>query len=277
MAVKKVICEVCGTTISASNVSKHLRRHETHQETFEKSKYALTHDGLSCQFCGKEWKNRNSLCNHERQCKANPNRQTSGFAIHNQRVHEGTAQVWNKGLTKQTDKRVAISAEKLSLRPGRKLSENTKRKLSESIRLAYAEGRLGTRLHTVKHARNYYGTYKGYTCDSSYELAFVIYCLDHDIAIIRNLQSFEYSFENLTRRYFPDFIVDDTYIEIKGRVTEQDKAKWEAFPKELSFKVLKREDMIPYISYCKNTYGDFVQLYDSDKPSWKDRLNKLKK
>ena len=32
-----------------------------------------------CQFCGKECKNPNSLRNHERLCKANPNHQvTSG-------------------------------------------------------------------------------------------------------------------------------------------------------------------------------------------------------
>lgn len=273
MAVKKIVCELCGAEISASNYSKHLRRHENHPETFEASKYALSHAGLTCQFCDKEWKSRNSLCNHERQCKANPECQVSGFSIHNRRVQIGEAVTWNKGLTKETDDRVASFAKKLSHPTGRKLSEATKKKLSNSVKLAYAEGRLGTRLHCVKHARNYYGTYKGYECDSSYELAFVIYCLDHNIPITRNLQGFEYTFEGLAHKYFPDFIVNNVYIEIKGRVTLQDEAKWAAFPKDLAFKILKREDMKPYLTYCKDTYGDFINLYDLDRPSWKDRLN----
>lgn len=74
---KKIKCEICGQEITAINYTKHLRRHQNHPETFNKSngKYKLTHDGLICQFCGKEYKNRNSLCNHERLCKDNPNRQ----------------------------------------------------------------------------------------------------------------------------------------------------------------------------------------------------------
>lgn len=34
----------------------------------------------NCKFCGKECKNENSLRNHERLCKSNPNRQTTTFA-----------------------------------------------------------------------------------------------------------------------------------------------------------------------------------------------------
>lgn len=54
-----------------------------------------------CKFCGKVCKNANSLRNHERLCKENPERQESSWVKFN---HERGA--WNKGLTKETDERV---------------------------------------------------------------------------------------------------------------------------------------------------------------------------
>ena len=54
-----------------------------------------------CKFCGKACKNANSLRNHERLCKLNPNRQESSWTKFN-KEHEP----WNKGLTKDTDERV---------------------------------------------------------------------------------------------------------------------------------------------------------------------------
>lgn len=275
MAVKKCVCEICGETISASNMSKHLRRHEKHPETFQPSVYKLNHDGLVCQFCGSAWKNKNSLCNHERQCKQNPNKQAngSGFILYNQQIKDGVRNVWNKGLTKDTDERVRKGAES-NLGKSKPTSDEAKIKISASVTKAYADGRLGKRLHRVKHDRNYYGTYRGFECDSSYELAFVIYNLDHNISISRNHDYFEYMFENKKHKYFPDFIIDNVYYEIKGRVTSKDKAKWQQFPKDKKLVVITGEHIKKYIDYSKNTYGKFIDLYDVDKPSWKDRLNK---
>lgn len=143
MAVKKYLCELCGAEISASNFSKHLRRHEEHPETFDRGKYKLTHDGLDCQFCGSSFTTRNGLCNHERQCKQNPNRQQlayTSFDGYNASRKAGDVITWNKGLTKATDERLANRGKVLSeryasgeLKPafaGRRHSEATKAKLS---------------------------------------------------------------------------------------------------------------------------------------------------
>lgn len=62
-----------------------------------------------CKFCGKVCKNANSLRNHERLCKLNPERQESSWIKFN---HEHGA--WNKGLTKETDERVRKLAETYS-------------------------------------------------------------------------------------------------------------------------------------------------------------------
>ena len=55
-----------------------------------------------CRYCGKECKNNNSLRNHERLCKENPNRQESSFVSHNEKIRSGERIVWNKGKTKET-------------------------------------------------------------------------------------------------------------------------------------------------------------------------------
>ena len=109
MQIPKVTCPICGQVISKSNATKHQRRHEVHPETFKSGTYKLNHDGLECQFCGKTCKNRNSLCNHERLCKNNPNKQETpaGFLQHNKDIQNGVIDIWNKGLTSKTDERVA--------------------------------------------------------------------------------------------------------------------------------------------------------------------------
>jgi very-short-patch-repair endonuclease len=58
-------------------------------------------------FCGKECKNSNSVKNHQRLCKQNPDRQSTPFM-------KGGLKPWNKGLTKETDERVAKQSLELS-------------------------------------------------------------------------------------------------------------------------------------------------------------------
>lgn len=55
---------------------------------------------MKCKYCDKECKNKNSLAQHECRCKDNPNR----IVIKGNRQSH---QAWNKGLTKDTDNRVA--------------------------------------------------------------------------------------------------------------------------------------------------------------------------
>lgn len=106
----KVKCPDCGQEISKSNFSRHQKRHIEFPESFIESKYILDHDGLDCKFCGKTCKNRNSLCNHERLCKKNPNGQVSPFVEYNS---DPNRVVWNKGLTKETDVRLQKQGESI--------------------------------------------------------------------------------------------------------------------------------------------------------------------
>jgi hypothetical protein len=106
------------------------------------------------------------------------------------------------------------------------------------------------------------GRYKGYWCDSSYELAFVIYAIDEGMAFERNWQSFPYTFEGRARTWIPDFrLTDGTYLEIKGYTSPQTEAKFATFPHGLI--VVRRETMQFVFDYVRETYGrDFVRLYE---------------
>ena len=131
-----VICKYCNRKISKSNITKHESACKG-----PKISYKLNHDGLNCQFCGKECKNRNGLCNHERMCNLNPNRQTNvGFTKFNAARKAGLVTSWNTGLTKDTDERVKKSVTSLSKYyethsgswTGRTHTEEQKQKISQS-------------------------------------------------------------------------------------------------------------------------------------------------
>lgn len=106
------------------------------------------------------------------------------------------------------------------------------------------------------------GFYKGFHCDSSYELAFVIYHLENNIPFCRNIEGFEYKWNGTVRKYYPDFILNGEYIEIKGWMNDRDKEKIKSFTKPI--RVLLRKDMDYIFDYVINKYGkDFIRLYES--------------
>lgn len=102
------------------------------------------------------------------------------------------------------------------------------------------------------------GKYKGIHCDSTYELAFLIYCLDHDIEIIRNEKPFNYLLNGKHRRYYPDFYLpkNDLYVEIKGRdigpVYEKAQAVLDAGDQ---IKILHYPELIDCFTYVCEKYN----------------------
>lgn len=109
------------------------------------------------------------------------------------------------------------------------------------------------------------GWYKEYWCDSSWELAYVIYNLEHDIKFVRNKEGFEYEFENKKYKYYPDFILEDgTYVEIKGYFDKKNEIKIKSFDKKLI--VIDKKGIQQYIDYVIKKYGkDYIKLYDDYK------------
>jgi len=64
------------------------------------------------------------------------------------------------------------------------------------------------------------GWYKGIHCDSSWELAFLVYYKDHNLNIERCKEKRSYIWNNEVHSYYPDFITDGGIIEIKGYSTD---------------------------------------------------------
>jgi len=110
------------------------------------------------------------------------------------------------------------------------------------------------------------GWYKGYYCNSSYELAWVIYSLDNNIKFKRNTKGFEYlNTEGNISNYYPDFYIEEskTYIEIKGYKEKEFYNKHNSFKEKII--VIDKKDIKPILLYVKNKYGiNFIELYEGN-------------
>ena len=248
--------KVCKNNENRKPLTKHFSGFVSYNKKRRESE-CLNDNPVFCKFCGKTYKNKNSCKNHERYCKENPNKIESPFVKYNK--DKGCA--WNKGLTKETDERVAKGAntykerfangEIISHWVGKKHTEETKRKIAKKSGYRKGSG-------YGKH-----GSYKGYYCDSSWELAYVIYNIEHNVKFERNLKKFPYIYNGVEKTYMPDFIVDGYYVEIKGYWTQQWESKLTQFPEKEKLIVLTEDDMKPYFDYVIEKYGvDFINLYE---------------
>jgi len=122
--------------------------------------------------------------------------------------------------------------------------------------------------------------YNNVTFDSSYELCFYRYCLDHNIDIVRNTDSFKYVFHNKTHLYFPDFVVEGEYVEIKGAQFFEDGKMINPYDRSQdAFYEAKHQCMIEngvkIITDCTR-YIEYINSIDKnflDKCSLKRKLN----
>lgn len=168
-------------------------------------------------------------------------------------------QGWAKGKNKFNDIRIRKQSETLLKKYkngelkspffGKHHTEETKKKLSKcgGYRKCGSRGKQGW--------------YQGYWCDSSWELAYVIYNLEHNIKFLRNNEGFEYEYENKKYKYYPDFILEDgTYVEIKGYLDKKNKAKIESFKNKLI--IIDGKTIKEYLNYVIEKYGkNFIELY----------------
>lgn len=99
------------------------------------------------------------------------------------------------------------------------------------------------------------GWYNGIHFDSSWELAFIIYHLEHNILLKRNYRGFPYIFNGKQHIYYPDFVINGIFYEVKNFKTNIVLAKLNQFPADLKLVVLYKEDMKVYLEYCINKYG----------------------
>ncbi len=110
------------------------------------------------------------------------------------------------------------------------------------------------------------GYYKGYYCDSTWELAYVIYNLDHGIKFKRCERVYDYEYLNKKHKYHPDFELEDgTLVEIKGYDRENITYYKINSVKDRNIIVLYKDDLKNILNYVVNNYGkNFRELYDKD-------------
>ncbi|NBT09188.1 MAG: hypothetical protein EBS98_10405 [Chitinophagia bacterium] len=199
---------------------------------------------LICKHCGKECKNENSLRNHERLCKENPNRQFTPF--HNQDFQRSNNEnQYTKAKRLGLELPVVSEETRAKLRKSNASrtpewnKENGKR-ISETIKKKVREGTWHTSL-----ARHMHIDYNGVDLHGSWELKYAQYLDANNIKWIRNKDSFHYEFEGKSRKYTPDFYLleSDEYIEIKGYKTEKDEAKWSQFPTHRKLVILMKKEL----------------------------------
>jgi hypothetical protein len=123
-------------------------------------------------------------------------------------------------------------------------------------------------------SRGKHGYYKGIWCDSTYELAYLIYCLDHNIDIKRCTETFEYELNGKKHTYHPDFVVEGIITEIKG-YDRGDVSIKEMSIGDKEYKLLYYDNIIKEMKYVADTYNkkiynkgqnNFYELYDDYKP-----------
>jgi hypothetical protein len=208
-----------------------------------------------CKYCQREFSNSGGLGGHQPYCKQNPTR-VQRINSPNAHAKKGVAN-WAKGLTKDTDSRIKARPDLLGKRFASSLTGHTT-KTKQRLSAVAKERNLGG--YVQGSGRGKKGWYNGFFCDSSWELAYVIYCLEHSIDIKRNIEKRQYIWNGEIKTYIPDFVVNGDLIEIKGYKTKQWLAKLAANP---DVTVLYEKDLGHVFDYVKNKYGsDFIALYE---------------
>ena len=183
---------------------------------------------------------------------------------------------WNRGLTSQSDARI-LSGNVLSEHvlagiakakangtytcTGRALTEEReverKRKIADTMKTVGGGYRQGS-------GRGKKGKYKGYYCDSTYELVYIIYNIDHNIPFKRCERIYTYTVDGKSHKYHPDFeLADGSLVEIKGYYTELVDIKLSAV-KDRPIKIFFEKDLKYAFDWVKEnyTYKNLLDLYE---------------
>jgi hypothetical protein len=161
---------------------------------------------------------------------------------------------WNSGKTYDVLGRTEIKHKIASALKGHVKPDSVCKKISAAVKGKNGGYRRGG-------GRGKHGWYKGFWCDSSWELAFVIYHLHHQIPFERNTKKFPYLVDGEIKMWIPDYKTADGFVEVKGYMTDLVVAKMKSFPHPL--RLLGKDEMIPILEFVIGEYGrDFIRLYE---------------
>ena len=144
-----------------------------------------------------------------------------------------------------------------TINKGRAMNEELKRKM-----------RISGAFESQKRFKAY--RYKDINFDSSYELAFYIYLEDHHKNFLYqpDLPLKYIGSDSKEHNYFPDFLVNGNFYEIKGGQFFNEAGEpynpysksywWEKYNAmvEAGVHILREKDIKDYLTYVKDTYGE---------------------
>lgn len=200
---------------------------------------------MNCKFCEKPCKNDNSLRNHERLCKKNPNKQevVSNFIEYNKKrkyLNIKGSNHYTKAkelglpkplISEETRKKISETSK------NRVWTEEQKRKHSESMKSAvksYPDSY--TKNNVVGRVKNI--EYNGVKLKGGWEIIVAKWLDENNVRWEDETKSFDYEWNGI-RKYYPDFYLPDfdLFIEVKGYQTERDLHKWESVKNLVVFKL----------------------------------------
>lgn len=214
-----------------------------------------------CKYCGKPLSKDKTFCNNSCAAKYNNVKRGPRSAETREKI-KASLKVYVQSLppTYRICKTCGKTFEVGRRTNGRKMitqycSKECRNKFLSDINKELGSG--GFREGSVKNYKS--GWFNGIHCDSSWELAFLIWHRDHNISVSRCTETRTYEIDGVTHRYFPDFVVDGKIYEIKGIDDRVNQAK-HRYNQDVIF--LYKKDLKKYIQYAKEHYGNFIDLYD---------------
>ena len=255
---QKVKCEKCGNYFLKPNFQRHFLKCCTIIE-HKNNNFDIIDNKYICKACGKSF-NKFGIKAHIFRVHSKERFEFNNKLRHS---HKGSSlkgktfdEVFGKERSLEIRQKISDSLKGKSHRQ----TEETRNKISLGMKKIKAGGlRIGS-------GRGKKGYYKGVYCDSTYELIFLIYCLDHNIKIERCKENRKYFWNNKWRKYYPDFVVNNEIVEIKGFYSDQFKYK---ILYNSDIKVLFKKDIQYCFDYVDNKYfniigknKDYIKLYD---------------
>ena len=285
-----MICKECGKEIATNKgLSIHLRQSHNMTTKLYYDKHLLKENDDKCPECGKQCnfiditKGYHTYCSVSCQSKAS-NRNRECFLateVGKQKIRETLLKRYDVDHSSKipgiNDKRNKTHLEKtgydLYHDPNiiQKRKENTNNRwINYELKTGYKHPNYNPEVLS-KMNRKY--RYNNVYFDSSWEIAYYIYLIDHNIDFQFHVNSFEYEFENKTYKYYPDFLINEQFIEIKGKHllnwmkqnNTKDNAKYNCML-EHNVKIISDEEIKPILDYINEKYGkDYLKQFKYEK------------
>jgi len=192
---------------------------------------------MECVFCGSVKTNLNSLKNHQRLCKNNPDRQKTWLEQQYENgsqpnfftdEHREKLKEWGKkgrikqgDLTEETKTKISVKIKKLhNTEEYKKAQSERMKKVVKNNPDSYSKKNISGRVKNIEHS--------GYIFKGNWELEVGKFLLDNNIKFEQPENPIPYFWNNDWHLYFPDFYLPDfdKFIEVKGYERERDLAKW---------------------------------------------------